>query len=147
MSDQIFDLMGDPIPEPLAVNEHLTQIAQLVGHTIKAAIEAPNGRHHADLLIVTETNCWAGFVGETDGCGDDSANATIIGRRYGCASLSLCDYASASELKAHNCITHSEYVYLKGLEDKRKKEENAERAAWLHAQAEKLEKEIGASHD
>lgn len=140
MTNPALDLLGDPLPEPLPSNLHLTDIEELVGHTIKAAIENPNGRRDADLLIVTETNCWMAFCGEP-GDDDESASARIVGPGFG-KPMALSDFASPITLKNHGCISESEYAYLKEKDDEVKRVANVAYAARLRAHAARLEAEV-----
>lgn len=141
MTNPALDLLGDPLPEPLPQNLHLTDISELVGHTIKAAIENPNGRRQVDFLIVTETNCWIAFDGEP-GDDDESAFARIVGPGYGNTKpTALSDFACPLALKNHGCISESEYTYLQEKDDENKRLANVAYAARLRAHAARLEAE------
>ena len=137
MNAPFLDLLGDPLPEPLPEGQQFSQWESLVGHTIRAAIEDPNGREHADFVIVTETNCWLALAAETDGCGDDDTKAVIIGKGYGAPKV-LSDYVSATMLSVHNCVSPAEFAALHEIEVQRKAKWDAARAARLRAEADRL---------
>ena len=134
------DLLGHNIPDDLPANKQLTDVSELAGHTIKAAIDAPGGRYDCDLVIVTETGCWLAIQAEKDGCcSDDGAVLEVIGARHYHAKYLLSDFASAIMLKTHGVINQGEFELLRSIEVEREEKQNAERATRLRAQLAAIE--------
>lgn len=135
------DLLGDPLPDPLPEGERLTDVDQLVGHTIKAVFERPRCGPHflsADLVLVTETRCWITFEISSD---DDDASLEVSGGYHlGLKpQASLSDYVGADELLRGGCIHAAEHAVLKAEEVKLEEEEKAKKAAFYRRRLEELE--------
>ena len=143
MTNPETDLLGDPIPEPLPENIQLFDIADLKGHTIRAAIDYGHGRYHADIVLVTATGCWLALEAEVDGCGDDSAEVKVVRKNWRAETITLHDYVNADTLFNEGCITASERTHLLGVEAERRKQNAADRAQRLRAEAERTEREAG----
>lgn len=119
--NQHTDLLGDPLPEPLPANQHL-HWHELVGHTIKAVIEDPAGIKEADVLIITETNCFL----PVRAIPEDQDTASIsTGQGFFSSPSALSEWASARELLDAGAINAGEYQALKEAEDRRKAEAKA----------------------
>ena len=134
------NLLGDPLPKPLPMNAHLTQWSQLVGHTVKAVIDAPCGKELCDALIITDGNCWLALEAESNSTGEGTLE--IIGRGYSTAPRFISDYASATELFEVGAVSQSEFAILDSAEKARKAKNTADQVARLRAQAARLELEV-----
>ena len=133
MNTPRLDLLGDPLPEPLPEGQQFFHIDQLVGHTIKAAFDSPDGHAEADIILVTETNCWIALRA-------DEAETPYINvvRGYG-SDMRLSSFVSASELLRTGCIGTPEFNALFAEENAQRLAENTRRAKQLREQADRLE--------
>lgn len=140
MTEPLLDLLGDELPEPLPQGLQLTDWRQLTGHKILAAIDEPGGRRQADMLIITETNCWMALKTESDGdeCGGARVSVVSDGTYHGQTAAVFTDFASAAILFATGCITQPAYAHLKEIEDAAKAKESAEQAARFRRRADEL---------
>lgn len=123
-------------------NKMLTNFVDLVGHTFKAAIESPCGKHAepGSLVLITETGCWAvltirGYSLEDAYFSLDQKQQTGGYRGEPVRNLTIHDFLSANELLSEGIISDAEYKLL------RDKELAAERAEKI-AKAERIRKEL-----
>lgn len=128
--------------ESLDHNKMLTRDLELVGHTIKAVVESPCGKHTepGSMVLVTETGCWAvitirGYSLEEAYCSLDQKQQTGGYRGEPVRSLTIHDFLSAAELLSEGIIGDAEHKLL------REKELVAERAEKI-AKAERMRKEL-----
>ena len=141
-----FELTHPEPPPTLPVSKMLTSTDDLVGHTIRAVFDGPNGERKAEMVIVTETGCWLALQAEApDACGDDAdilvckdSAWSAWGNRKG-ELCTLADFVSPIQLHLEGIISSSELEYLNSAKQQRDAKRNAERAARLRAEAARLE--------
>ena len=120
----------------------LTHSGELVGHTIKAIVEYPDGTlaEPGSVVLVTETGCWAvftvqGYSFEEASVGLDLKKQTGGHGLRPLRDLTLHDFLSARDMQSEGIIGDAEYQLL------HKKEQEAKQADRL-AKAEKLRQEL-----
>lgn len=136
-----FQLTHPEPPAPLPRDIRLTNIEDLVGHTITAVIDAPRGaRVSIDALIVTETGCWMTLEARPDD--DEHAHlVTSTGRSYLKDELqdALVNFASPDELQAAGLISAAQAAALTEQLEAERQKERARRVLALRAQADRIE--------
>lgn len=119
-------------------NIRLTSLEELVGHTIKAAIESPNGEYcdGREIVLVTETGCFM-VLDVDNGYSPEESSIRIV---YPSRPRLLKDYLSPQDLLHDGLINHAEYALLKVQDDARLVEENKVKAARLRKELQELER-------
>ena len=119
-------------------NIQLTRLEELVGHTIKAAIESPNGKYcdGSEIVLVTETGCFM-VLDVDNGYSPEESSIRIV---YPSRTRLLKDYLSPQDLLHDGLISHAEYALLKVQDDARLVEENKVKAARLRKELQELER-------
>lgn len=120
---------GTALPEGV----QLTCFEDLVGHTIKAVVESPNGKWSMDggVLLVTETNCWAAI--------EPGEECVKMHRRFGCSNTLLSDYLSPLDMKTAGLVTEAQYQFLREKEVASMREKDRKEAERLRTMAAELE--------
>ena len=72
-----FELTTDE-DKTLPVGKQLFELSDLVGHTIRAVFEPPHEANLADLVLLTETDCFIAINAEMAGCcAEDGVDITV----------------------------------------------------------------------
>lgn len=124
-------------------SKELRKFSDLIGHTIKAVIEAPGGQVDCGLLIVTDTGHYLALTAEYD-----MDYAPIIENACDAReaiNTELSDWASAEKLLLAGCVSGAEYDLAKAKELRYKKRMREFELEWAREEVKRLEAQVKPS--